>query len=70
MFGSAGSRLCPSSTYQPKMEGETRRGLGSLPWLLPTLSIQLPMPAPVIVRDKLLFLSRPAFGAREGDALP
>lgn len=64
LFGSVLSRLCPSSTCPPVMEGEIQRGLGSLPLLLPTLSVQLPMPAPVILHEKLLFLCRPAFGDR------
>lgn len=62
LFGSVVSRLCPSSTCPPMREGETQRGLGSLPLLLPASSVQVPMPAPVILHDKLLFLCRPAFG--------
>lgn len=64
LFGSEVSRLCPSSTCPPVtgVGGESEGPWFSAP--AAPLSVQLPMPAPIILCDKLLFLCRPAFGDR------
>lgn len=55
-----------SLQHMPASEGG-KGGDSEGPWFsapAAPLSVQLPMPAPIILREKLLFLCRPAFGDR------